>query len=134
MNQEKQAIITMMEQLLIDTWWNVNQLNTVKGTCFLAVLIDTWWNVNYYYRWYKHGLYEGFNRYMVECECGRTGGKGWSRCVLIDTWWNVNENLSGLMSWIWSGFNRYMVECEFAYDERNIINRTGFNRYMVECE
>ena len=34
------------------------------------VLIDTWWNVNY-------DVYEieelatGFNRYMVECECGK---------------------------------------------------------------
>ena len=32
----------------------------------------------------------GFNRYMVECECGWVHGSDDVFFVLIDTWWNVN--------------------------------------------
>ena len=33
---------------------------------------------------------QGFNRYMVECECIKNGGTITDTQVLIDTWWNVN--------------------------------------------
>ena len=42
----KKVIIFRIVGVLIDTWWNVNQ---VKGEliCHMKnVLIDTWWNVN----------------------------------------------------------------------------------------
>ena len=32
------------------------------------VLIDTWWNVNHPMKWVFTTGYTGFNRYMVECE------------------------------------------------------------------
>ncbi|GEM_PF-6963517 len=32
----------------------------------------------------------GFNRYMVECECVPFAYGIWWIPVLIDTWWNVN--------------------------------------------
>ena len=32
--------------VLIDTWWNVNIIDTSKMTLNDIVLIDTWWNVN----------------------------------------------------------------------------------------
>ena len=55
-------------QVLIDTWWNVNELiHAVQCTGDL-VLIDTWWNVNV----------------MVSMTVLTTV------IVLIDTWWNVN--------------------------------------------
>ena len=32
--------------VLIDTWWNVNELNLYDQLVNIMVLIDTWWNVN----------------------------------------------------------------------------------------
>ena len=54
---------------------------------------------------------DGFNRYMVECECFRTSVTVVCLAVLIDTWWNVNITHSS-HRYLVSGFNRYMVECE----------------------
>ena len=46
------VFIHFSNRVLIDIWWNVNQLAEggvlKKGQ---VVLIDTWWNVN---EWYKH--------------------------------------------------------------------------------
>ena len=36
----------MMEKVLIDTWWNVNQGFGAERILLVVVLIDTWWNVN----------------------------------------------------------------------------------------
>ena len=33
-------------QVLIDTWWNVNTLQSPDAKTDSTVLIDTWWNVN----------------------------------------------------------------------------------------
>ena len=35
-------------------------------------------------------IYNGFNRYMVECESDSAFSVSVSISVLIDTWWNVN--------------------------------------------
>ena len=32
--------------VLIDTWWNVNFVNSLIFPVNQSVLIDTWWNVN----------------------------------------------------------------------------------------
>ena len=32
--------------VLIDTWWNVNELEKLHNLWKSVVLIDTWWNVN----------------------------------------------------------------------------------------
>ncbi len=38
-------------------------------------------------------IYNGFNRYMVECEWGYIAiSKSYIK-VLIDTWWNVNVDV-----------------------------------------
>ena len=58
--------------VLIDTWWNVNDEARDLLLILPYVLIDTWWNVNYK------------NRRLC------TGG----RHVLIDTWWNVNGEMA----------------------------------------
>ena len=54
--------------VLIDTWWNVNNILNLRFQCIKVVLIDTWWNVN-----------------GKEASLSDLGFK-----VLIDTWWNVN--------------------------------------------
>ena len=33
-------------QVLIDTWWNVNMSDNKENLWGDKVLIDTWWNVN----------------------------------------------------------------------------------------
>ena len=69
-NQLAEGGVLKKGQVLIDTWWNVNKLRDTPVLADRIVLIDTWWNVNY-------DVYEieelatGFNRYMVECECGK---------------------------------------------------------------
>ena len=35
-----------VQQVLIDTWWNVNTFKIYDSTVVVSVLIDTWWNVN----------------------------------------------------------------------------------------
>ena len=32
--------------VLIDTWWNVNNIPYIVKGVWVTVLIDTWWNVN----------------------------------------------------------------------------------------
>ena len=46
MNVEVSGIVASVSLVLIDTWWNVN-VGTITGLT----------------------VFEGFNRYMVECEC-----------------------------------------------------------------
>ena len=57
--------------VLIDTWWTVNNKDDAYIYSIDRVLIDTWWNVN-----------EEFTNYLRE-----------AGFVLIDTWWNVNVDL-----------------------------------------
>ena len=54
--------------VLIDTWWNVNQLAEGGVLKKGQVLIDTWWNVNVFQQIQFPSCQLGFNRYMVECE------------------------------------------------------------------
>ena len=41
-----QIILEKPVLVLIDTWWNVNNILNLRFQCIKAVLIDTWWNVN----------------------------------------------------------------------------------------
>ena len=59
-------------------------------TKVIMVLIDTWWNVNDIIYCFAASAF-GFNRYMVECESVFLTKKDETYKVLIDTWWNVNE-------------------------------------------
>ena len=68
MNDDKSVIPVPEPVVLIDTWWNVNEIIIIGLSVALLVLIDTWWNVNFYYQ-----------HHMIL-----------PRRVLIDTWWNVN--------------------------------------------
>ena len=36
----------LCDNVLIDTWWNVNRITAKKKRARTYVLIDTWWNVN----------------------------------------------------------------------------------------
>ncbi len=38
--------MTMVDVVLIDTWWNVNDEGLAEYKQRKKVLIDTWWNVN----------------------------------------------------------------------------------------
>ena len=67
----------------------------------LEVLIDTWWNVNEEFTNYLKEAGFSFNRYMVECESFKSWQIMCLAVVLIDTWWNVNSNEEAL--------NRYMA-------------------------
>ena len=59
------------ELVLIDTWWNVNNIHAYIVNRLSVVLIDTWWNVNPIASTHDIIL----------------------NTVLIDTWWNVNISL-----------------------------------------
>ena len=64
-----------------------------SGHLVLIVLIDTWWNVNQLAEGGVLKKGQGFNRYMVECECI-----------------TIYLSITGYFS-----FNRYMVECESVF-------------------
>ena len=55
------------------------------------VLIDTWWNVNQISSPFFTSNSYSFNRYMVECELFCLITRKHRNRVLIDTWWNVND-------------------------------------------
>ena len=56
------------DQVLIDTWWNVNVNPFLITLLAFVVLIDTWWNVNQLYFALTNEFLQSFNRYMVECK------------------------------------------------------------------
>ena len=80
----------IVEQVLIDTWWNVNISAKDVVNNSIHVLIDTWWNVNVLCDLACLTISNRFNRYMVECEF----------TLFIYT---HHHDVC---------FNRYMVECE----------------------
>ena len=55
-------------RVLIDTWWNVNDVAKNVILISFQVLIDTWWNVNNNTDEQTVRVGKRFNRYMVECE------------------------------------------------------------------
>ena len=69
MNEISSSICSANFLVLIDTWWNVNSVYPYCNKYRPLVLIDTWWNVNCNAQRSVPCRY-GFNRYMVECECG----------------------------------------------------------------
>ena len=79
-----------MLKVLIDTWWNVNEIAIKVFNDSDVVLIDTWWNVNKIAIKVFNDSDVGINRYMVECEYVIEQGIIIFIVVLIDTWWNVN--------------------------------------------
>ena len=46
MNEEISWNYVKSNQVLIDTWWNVNMSDNKENLWGDKVLIDTWWNVN----------------------------------------------------------------------------------------
>ena len=66
-----EIIFDFANQVLIDTWWNVNRVKAKVFEEGKPVLIDTWWNVN-------------TEKKLSSLETIE---------VLIDTWWNVNVEL-----------------------------------------
>ena len=40
------VLLNRVNDVLIDTWWNVNYKTKVTVSKTASVLIDTWWNVN----------------------------------------------------------------------------------------
>ena len=45
------------EEVLIDTWWNVNWIRIPSVAVKVGVLIDTWWNVNVCHFLYPPGCF-----------------------------------------------------------------------------
>ena len=82
-------------EVLIDTYWNVNEALIAFQDAHKKVLIDTYWNVNLHKkaapkeRWC-------FNRYILECKLDSRKRKMGAYSVLIDTYWNVNFYASHL--------------------------------------
>ena len=75
--------------VLIETYWNVNQCIGGRGALIKLVLIETYWNVN----------------------MGKHYGYGLSQWVLIETYWNVNciYTPSHVRA---PGINRNILECK----------------------
>ena len=74
MNISSSLLLSQKKPVLIDTWWNVNTLQSPDAKTDSTVLIDTWWNVNLFKRHIRQN----------------------PRTVLIDTWWNVNQFINRL--------------------------------------
>ena len=76
---------------LIDTLWNVNDIDKYALDFMGEELIDTLWNVN---------KYRGKSSSIVDAE-------------LIDTLWNVNYTDLNMITPQTSRINRYIMECKF---------------------
>ena len=83
---------------------------------------------------YLGWLQNGFNRYMVECECctlsGQTHDIDRFNRYMVECEWHKHKSERSSKE----GFNRYMVECEWHKHKSERSSKEGFNRYMVECE
>ena len=100
-------------QVLIDTQWNVNNIDSQQHNYVQIVLIDTQWNVNTGQKVYAVGDSSSFNRYIVECKYKNIEVNTDCGLVLIDTQWNVNLLIVRQKQKLHS-FNRYIVECKFS--------------------
>ena len=90
------------------------------------VLIDTWWNVNEEFTNYLKEAGFSFNRYMVECEYKRIRlfnyrlycfNRYMVECEFIEDEIDRSRDLC---------FNRYVVECELAQGLVGCIGYAGF--------
>ena len=110
-------------------------MNGIKNMVFWEqVLIDTWWNVNVFAGSSCVISRHRFNRYMVECESVQeifyfTCEKSFNRYMV-----ECEFQVYLLRVMIVNCFNRYMVECELLSEFVNFYGNYCFNRYMVECE
>ena len=57
MNTSARSNAPASNQVLIDTWWNVNMYDLSNAYFTDPVLIDTWWNVNVFNTIEDTGLY-----------------------------------------------------------------------------
>ena len=77
-------------QELIDTLWNVNELQSSSNYKELMELIDTLWNVNFFIKRIPDFILR-INRYIMECKLKNSIGFPVAADELIDTLWNVNK-------------------------------------------
>ena len=68
-NFNNQLIYASSAGVLIETLWNVNVINVADCPGTDIVLIETLWNVNYQSNWGESGAVTSFNRNIVECKC-----------------------------------------------------------------
>ena len=71
--------VFVKDLVLIETYWNVNQVLSEQFVNFLFVLIETYWNVN------------EEDQVLPEL----------LELVLIETYWNVNAESTGLSPAFW---------------------------------
>ena len=90
---------------LIDTLWNVNNIQSTGSKEIGFELIDTLWNVNRRGRTRKNSNLR-INRYIMECKFIPSISVSPSTEELIDTLWNVNV-LHVISSW---GFRTELID------------------------
>ena len=76
--------------VLIETLWNVNQVQNIRSNLLVSVLIETLWNVN--------------TLHLTK--------RGEWKDVLIETLWNVNEWIQPVSEMAYQRINRNIVECK----------------------
>ena len=82
--------ITQIQQVLISTYWNVNNIEYLLKSGYDPVLISTYWNVNASIIRRTSERQVRFNLNLLECKSENVVEKPFPHQVLISTYWNVN--------------------------------------------
>ena len=80
----------LIDEVLIETYWNVNTVAGGVDYASSVVLIETYWNVNYCILLITFGVFNSLNRNILECKLKSLLRTSFPLSVLIETYWNVN--------------------------------------------
>ena len=81
--------------VLIETYWNVNEWCLTGFRLLYNVLIETYWNVNGDTFDVETSFVTRINRNILECKCNWRNILERFTHVLIETYWNVNGVVDG---------------------------------------
>ena len=121
------------KQVLISTYWNVNNNAACSAADSTFVLISTYWNVNSALKAVSASCYAGFNLNLLECKSKHSWTFTIFEQVLISTYWNVNFFSVACMIPI-SSFNLNLLECKFLRLLRKWRRHIRFNLNLLECK
>ena len=79
-----------LTDILIETYWNVNEKSKTAQKNRFYILIETYWNVNHGADNVPVSGIRNINRDILECKYGFSYLPDTFSLILIETYWNVN--------------------------------------------
>ena len=119
--------------ILIETYWNVNQVSPSFTSFLFSILIETYWNVNYIAYEIISIFKNNINRDILECKLVHHPCFLSIDCILIETYWNVNIRRQWHI-YPSPDINRDILECKYVCDQVFFLHGFHINRDILECK